>query len=294
MILFGPSGNSDSFHERGYRSFADIPCYVKEMGLDCYEYQCGRGVKISSESAEKLGALCRASDVTLSLHAPYYISLSGIEEQTRLKSIDYILQSAAAASAMGAGRVVVHSGSCGKQSREAALTLAKDTLSRTRVAMVQNGFSHIHLCPETMGKINQLGTLTETLELCLVDDSFIPCVDFGHLNARTLGGLQIKADFLAVLDEMEHTLGRERMQSFHCHFSRIEYSAGGEKQHLIFADERFGPDYRPFLEAVAERGLTPQIQCESAGTQAEDAQTMKEYYRSLTEEDGYNEKNHGR
>ena len=181
--------------------------------------------------------------------------------------------------------MVVHSGSCGKQSRQAALELAKDTLLRARKALVAEGYAHIRLCPETMGKINQLGTLTETLELCLVDDSFIPCVDFGHLNARTLGGFRLKADFLNAFDEMERTLGRERMQSFHCHFSRIEYSAGGEKQHLIFADERFGPDYRPFLEAVAERGLTPQVQCESAGTQAEDARTMKIYYRSLIKEE---------
>lgn len=285
MILFGPSGNSDSFRERGYKSFQDVPRYVKEMGLDCYEYQCGRGVKISRESAQQLGELCRQAGVVLSLHAPYYISLSGLNEQTRLKSVDYILQSAAAASAMGAQRVVVHSGSCGKQSRQAALELAKDTLLRARKALVAEGYAHIRLCPETMGKINQLGTLTETLELCLVDDSFIPCVDFGHLNARTLGGFRSKADFLNAFDEMERTLGRERMQSFHCHFSRIEYSAGGEKQHLIFADERFGPDYRPFLEAVAERGLTPQVQCESAGTQAEDARTMKIYYRSLIKEE---------
>ena len=110
-------------------------------------------------------------------------------------------------------------------------------------------------------------------------------MDFGHLNARTLGGFRTKTDFLNAVDEMERTLGRERRQSFHCHFSRIEYSAGGEKQHLIFADERFGPDYRPFLEAVAERGLTPQVQCESAGTQAEDARTMKIYYRSLMKEE---------
>ena len=285
MILFGPSGNSDSFRERGYKSFQDVPRYVKEMGLDCYEYQCGRGVKISRESAQQLGELCRKAGVVLSLHAPYYISLSGLNEQTRLKSVDYILQSAAAASAMGAQRVVVHSGSCGKQSRQAALELAKDTLFRARKALVAEGYAHIRLCPETMGKINQLGTLTETLELCLVDDSFIPCVDFGHLNARTLGGFRLKADFINAFDEMERTLGRERMQSFHCHFSRIEYSAGGEKQHLIFADERFGPDYRPFLEAVAERGLTPQVQCESAGTQAEDARTMKIYYRSLIKEE---------
>lgn len=280
-ILFGPSGTPDSFHAMGYSSFEDIPQYVKRMGLDCFEYQCGRGVRIKRESAEKLGELCREAGVTLSLHAPYYISLSGLEPDKRLKSIDYILESSAAASWMGARRVVVHSGSCGKQTREAAIFLAKDTLTLARKAMEENGFSDIILCPETMGKLGQLGTLEETLELCTVDESFIPCIDFGHLNARTLGGYSEKQHFLDAFDTMEHMLGRERIQSFHCHFSKIEYTAGGEKVHLTFADETFGPRFEPFIEAVASRGLTPQVQCESAGTQAEDAAAMKQYYRSI-------------
>ena len=54
--LFGPAGNAQSFHDRGYKTNLDIPGYVKSFGLTAYEYQCGRGVKISQESAAKLGA----------------------------------------------------------------------------------------------------------------------------------------------------------------------------------------------------------------------------------------------
>lgn len=284
---FGPAGNSDSFQKMGYKSFADIPRYVREMGLDCYEYQCGRGVKISEESAKKLGKLAEEEGITLSVHSPYYISLSGIEEEKRLKSIDYVLQTARAAQAMGARRIVVHSGSCGKLSREEALALAKDTLARCQQALDENGLEQIILCPETMGKVGQLGTLEEVMELCKVSERFLPCVDFGHLNARSFGGIRGKTEFAAILDTMERELGVERARVFHSHFSKIEYTQkGGEKMHLTFADTLFGPDYEPLMELLAQRGYTPTIICESAGTQAEDARTMKQYYEQCLEQRG--------
>lgn len=284
---FGPAGNSDSFQKMGYKSFADIPRYVREMGLDCYEYQCGRGVKISEESAKKLGKLAEEEGIALSVHSPYYISLSGIEEEKRLKSIDYVLQTARAAQAMGARRIVVHSGSCGKLSREEALALAKDTLARCQQALDENGLEQIILCPETMGKVGQLGTLEEVMELCKVSERFLPCVDFGHLNARSFGGIRGKTEFAAILDTMERELGVERARVFHSHFSKIEYTQkGGEKMHLTFADTLFGPDYEPLMELLAQRGYTPTIICESAGTQAEDARTMKQYYEQCLEQRG--------
>ena len=107
---FGPAGNSESFQAMGYRKTIQVPEYITRMGLDAYEYQCGRGVRISEEAARAFGEKAREHQVTLSLHSPYYISLSGIEEEKRLGSIEYILQSARAADAMGAQRVVVHSG----------------------------------------------------------------------------------------------------------------------------------------------------------------------------------------
>ena len=207
--------------------------------------------------------------------------MSSMEEEKRLNSIDYILQSAQAIRLLGGRRVIFHSGSCGKQSREAALEKAMDTMRRIVAAVDEAGFSDIVLCPETMGKVGQLGTLDEVLALCSVDKRITPCIDFGHLNARDQGIIKTKADYAAILDRMEQALGDERTSHFHVHFSKIEYTAGGEKQHLTFADTVYGPDYEPLLELCYERGLEPVIICESAGTQAEDAATMKQYYRQL-------------
>lgn len=281
---FGPAGNSESFAAMGYKSSLDVPEYIEKMGLDAFEYQCGRGVNIGTEKAEKLGALAKEKNIALSLHAPYYISMSSVEEEKRIKSVDYILQSANAVNSMGGNRIVVHTGSCGKISREQALSLAIDTMKMALSALDSQGLGHIHICPETMGKVNQLGTLSEVLTLCELDERLIPCIDFGHLNARDQGSLKRFEDFESIFSQIENRLGTYRLKSFHSHFSKIEYSAGGEVRHLTFADNVFGPSFEPVAELIYKKNCSPTIICESAGTQAEDAKQMKDYYWRLQNE----------
>ena len=281
-IRFGTAGTSDSFAALGYKNSLDIPAYTAEMGLDAFEYQCGHGVRLGLEKAARMAAEAAARDLVFSVHAPYYISMSSLEEDKRLNSVHYLLQSAAVCKALGGRRIVFHPGSCGKQSRESALEKALDTMRRAQEALDEAGYSDMILCPETMGKIGQLGTLDEVLALCRVDARITPCIDFGHLNARTLGGIQTKADYAAILDRLEEALGDERAKQFHVHFSRIEFSKGGEKRHWTFAETQFGPEPAPLLELLAERKLAPVMICESAGTQAEDARWMKEVWQNLS------------
>lgn len=278
---FGPAGTGDSFKALGYKTSLQVPQYLVEMGLDHFEYQCGRGVNIGLDKANELGKIAKEKGITLSLHAPYYISMSSVDEEKRLNSINYILASARAVNAMGGDRIIVHTGSCGKITREEALVLAKDTMALSQKALDAEGLSNIYICPETMGKVNQLGTLFEVLELCKIDERIIPCIDFGHLNARDLGILKDKNDFENILLEIKNQLGEDRFKNFHSHFSKIEYTTGGEKRHLTFEDEVYGPNFEPLMELVVKYGLNPTFVCESAGTQAEDAKSMKDYYLSL-------------
>lgn len=278
---FGPAGTGDDFKAKGFKSSLQVPGYLVDMGLDHFEYQCGRGVNIGIDKALELGKIAKENGISISLHAPYYISMSSVEEEKRLNSVNYILASARAVKAMGGDRIIVHTGSCGKISREEALTLAIDTMKLSQKALDEEGLSDIHICPETMGKVNQLGTLNEVLELCKVDERIIPCIDFGHLNARDLGILKDINDFEKIFFEIRNQLGEDRFKIFHSHFSKIEYTTGGEKRHLTFEDEVYGPNFEPVLELVAKYNLNPTFVCESAGTQAEDAKKMKDFYLSL-------------
>ena len=280
-IRFGTAGISESFDAMGYKNSLDIPAYIESFGLHAFEYQCGRGVRLGLDKAAEMARRAEKPDILFSIHAPYFISMSSMTEETRLKSVDYILQSCRVVRALGGRRVIFHSGSCGKQSREQALEKALDTMQRIVKAVDEEGFGDLTLCPETMGKIGQLGTLDEVLALCGVDKRITPCIDFGHLNARTLCGIKTKQDYADILDRMQQVLGDERAKNFHVHFSRIEWSKGGEKRHWTFADTQFGPEYQPLMQLFKERQLSPVVICESAGTQAEDALTMQKYYQSL-------------
>ena len=278
---FGPAGNSDSF-SKVYKSSLQAPKWIAEQGLDCYEYQCGKGVHIGEEAAVKLGKAAVEAGISLSLHAPYFINLANPDPESLQKTIGYITSACLAADWMGAGRVIIHSGALMKRTRRQALDIAKKSRGQVISAGDDMGLGHITLCPETMGKINQLGDLDEVLELCTLDERLVPCIDFGHLYARTIGALNGPEACAAMLDRVEQVLGRQRASTFHSHFSHIQFTPnGGEKCHRTFADDDgYGPDWAPLAAEVARRGWTPTFICESAGTQAEDALTMKHIYRA--------------
>ena len=277
-VLFGPAGSCERSAAEKVKSTEKLIEWLAAQGLTAFEYQCGRGVMVKEPKARAFKETADRCGIRLSIHAPYYISLASPEEEKRLNSVNYIFQSAQAADWMGADRIVVHPGGLGKKSREEATALAKETLADAQKYLDGQGLGNIHICPEVMGKINQLGDLSEVLAFCTLDERMIPCVDFGHLNSRMQGTM----DYGKALDEIENKLGIDRLRSMHIHFSKIEYTAGGEKRHLTFADEIYGPQFEPLIEQFIKRDMSPTVICESAGTQTDDAITMMKYYQSLT------------
>ncbi len=270
---FGPGGNSDAFKQAGKKSTVEAPEWIRSIGLDAYEFEAGRGVNAGEAVLRKIGEEAEKHGVLMSLHAPYFISLSSVEEEKRVKSIDYISRSLAAAKLLRADTIVIHTGSAATISREEAMRLAADTLERN---LEVNGDTDIRMGLETMGKVNQLGTLEEVIELCRLFPKYHPVVDFGHLNARHIGGHFPDCDsYRRVFDAIGSTLGEEYAHNLHCHFSKIEYTAKGEKKHLTFSDTVYGPDFEPLAEAIIKEGVAPRIICESDGTMSDDALTMK-------------------
>lgn len=276
QAVFGPGGNSEAFYAAGGKSTLQAPDFVRSLGLGAYEFEAGNGLKAGIATLEKIGAAARAAGVEMSYHTPYFISLSGVDPEKRLKSIVYIKESLEAATALGADTIVIHTGSAAKITRREAMALASDTLLKT---LEEVGDTPIHLGLETMGKINQLGTLDEVIELCALDPHFYPVVDFGHMNAREQGGVFPDADsYRRIFDRIANALGDDKARYMHCHFSKIEYTSAGEKRHLTFADDVFGPHFEPLAEALVRDGLCPRIISESAGTQSEDALAMQMAY----------------
>lgn len=278
MIKFGPSGNSLAFQLAGKSKSEESAVWVKEKGLTCFEYSFGRGVNLSDERALSIGKAFSDADVEISVHAPYYINFANPEQENAEKSYNYVLDSAKKVKLMGGKRVVFHPASQGKMKREQAVDLTEERLKVLRDKVYENGLDDLYICPETMGKIGQIGTIEEITRFCKIDKIYIPAVDFGHINARECGSLKTEKDYLDRLNFMVEELGMEKMKHFHIHFSKIEFSAKGEVRHLTFEDERYGPEFEPLSNALKKLDLEPYIICESAGTQDIDAVKMQKIY----------------
>lgn len=281
MIRFGPSGNCTRFYEEGHTVSTDAPKWLAEQGLNAYEYSFGRGVNISPEKAAAIGEMGRAFDVEISVHAPYYVNLANPSDEMAAKSFGYIIKSYERARDFGGKRVVFHPASVGKATRKEAVELAQRRMEILASIIRENGMDDCIFCPETMGKINQIGDVEEVTEFCKVADFFIPTIDFGHINARTFGSLKTEEDYEHIVKHLINNLGFERASKIHVHFSKIEYSNGGEVRHLTFADSIYGPEFAPLARVIKKYNLSPVIICESDGTQADDALEMKRIYEAL-------------
>lgn len=275
MIRFGPGGNADSFYAAGRKSSIEAPAYLAGLGLNAYEYQSGRGVRIGQEFCQRFGAAAAANDIQLSLHAPYFINPGSADPKVWQSSRRHIFRSLEAAAAMGAPRIVLHPGSPGTGSRQQALARAAEFLTAVADDLLP-AFPGITLCLETMGKVNQLGTLPEIIELCRLSERFMPVVDFGHLHARGQGAIAGRDDYERIFAAIAAGLGAQAVQNLHIHFSAIEYGRSGEIRHRTLAEKEFGPDFEPLAAIIARDGLTPVIISEAAGTQIEDALLMQE------------------
>lgn len=280
MIQFGASGNSESFYNEGHVHTEESAAFMRERGLDCFEYSFGRGVRITEGKAISIGEAFQSEGVEISVHAPYFINLANPDDEMAAKSYGYVLDSARALKLMQGKRCVFHPATEGKETRQAAFSRTLDRVKILRDYIYLNNLDDLMFCPETMGKLAQIGTVEEIVEICLIDPVFTPCVDFGHVNAREQGSLKSAEDYRSRLSYMIEKLGYERMKHFHVHFSKIMYGAKGEIKHLTFEDKVYGPEFEPLAEVLHELKLEPYIVSESAGTQAEDAAEMKRIYFS--------------
>ena len=283
MLRIGPSGNSEAFYASGHKHTYEAAQWLHTLGLNAFEYSFGRGVSIGDASAEKIRKEFSAYDIEISAHAPYYTNFANESDEMIEKSIGYILASVAAVQKMGGRRVVFHPASCGKQTRDAAVARARENIEKLMQA-VHEAFDGANddyiICPETMGKMQQIGRVEEILDFCKADARLYPCYDFGHINSYTQGGIRGIDDYRRIVDATADALGDERARNMHVHFSKIQYGKSGEIRHLTFADTQFGPEYAPLAKLIEEYKLTPFIVCESDGTQADDALIMKNFHKN--------------
>lgn len=283
MLRIGPSGNSDTFYATGRKHTYEEAQWLNSIGLTAFEYSFGRGVMLGEAGAKKIKEEFDKYNVEISAHAPYYTNFANPSDEMIEKSIGYIMSSVAAIKSMGGKRVVFHPASCGKAQRAEAvgLTLKNIEILMQRIhAAFDSEFSDYIICPETMGKLQQIGRVEEITEFCKIDKRLYPCFDFGHINSYSQGRLKAYDDYKRIIDFTAEEIGDEKTKNMHIHFSKIQYGNSGEIRHLTFADNIYGPDYEPLAKLIDEYKLTPYIICESNGTMSDDAVIMKNFHKN--------------
>jgi len=279
---FGPAGVPPMFRLLG-ATMSDVPRLLHEEGLDAFEYQAvrwGPKPQIKREHAEQLGVEARKNDVRLSLHGSYYINLSGKREVVQA-SKQRLIASATAADWMGAYVMVFHTGFYGFFEKDYAFKNCIAALKEVSAEMKSLGLK-VKLGPEAMGRKFQVGSLDEILTICEQVEGTQLVIDWGHLHARNLGTFKKVEDFRAVVEKVEQRLGTETLRSMHCHFSKIEFSSQGEKQHHTLDEKRYGPDFRMLAEVIVDFRMHPNIICESPILDV-DARKMKETLKEVLE-----------
>ena len=281
MIRFGPSGNSEIFYADGHKTSLEAPEWLNKHGLNAYEYSFGRMFNMSHEMAKKLGVEAEKNGVLVSVHAPYYINLANPSDEVFDKNINYLLTSLSYLVDFKGNQVVFHPGSCGKETRDIAVNRMMNRMDKLLERVYLSGYGNLYICPETMGKSQQLGSVKEIVELCKFDKCLIPTLDFGHINAVTNGSIKTADDYRKILDYVYNELGEFKTNNLHIHFSKIEYTSKGEVKHLTLDDDIYGPEFEPLAKVIKEMGIEPTIICESKGKMMEDALKMKSIYDNL-------------
>lgn len=281
MINFGPSGFCSQF-SAVHKKSEEMPQWLTEHGLSAYEISFTNGINMGDEKCEKLGKLFAEKGISVSVHAPYYINFANPNPEMIEKSIGYVINSLKKMKLLGATRLVFHPGSLMKQSREVAQQAILNNLKLLMQRIDEQNFDFsFYICPETMGKHGQCGTVAEVAQMCAIDTRIIPTLDFGHINSFNGGNLKTEADYRNIFETLKAVLG-DRFSNVHIHFSKIEYGAKGEIRHLTFDTDTsgYGPDFLPLAKVLKELNITANVISESDGQQTAEAVIMQNMYKN--------------
>lgn len=292
QIKFGVAGFPINFFSSQYgKKRENIFSWIQEIGLDAIELQCTYGIKMKEEQATLYRKLAKEHGLILTMHAPYYISLASNNSEVVERSKAEIKKAFELAKILGVKRIIFHPGAGygktiedrkkGLQRLIAALNSIRDDLDT----------KNIKIYPEIGGKINQLGSLDEIIEICKNVDYARPCIDLAHLHARELGSMTSKNKIVNVLKKIEIELGRDILEETHFHVYPVDYTDKGEKVHKAFGenkdnsqlslfetDDEYMPKAKDYINAIKEMNLKPVTICEAHNTQDIGAKLMKDLY----------------
>jgi deoxyribonuclease-4 len=250
-MRFGPAG-----YPPGSKTPEEAMNTIRSLGLDALEMEFVRGARISSEKAAEIGKIAASKDIRLSAHAPYFVSFNSESQDTRDKSIEWVMDTVKAAHSLGAYIIVIHCAAYGKEPEKATASVI-DGLTKCRERMDELKIDDVILGAETMGKKGTWGTLKEISKVMDSVDGVRPVLDVAHVHARDGGWLRTEADMKGLTDEFFSLSGKIA----HFHISCIKYGDKGEVSHLPL--EAKDPDMQLLANVLRDSRQDCTFICES-------------------------------
>ena len=218
MIKIGPAGTSGLGYPDGLEK-------CKELGLNALEWEFTYGVRMKNEEAKKVGGLAKKLGLAMSVHAPYYINLASEEKAKIEASKGRILRSCERGHHLNADYIVFHAGFYQKKDPEEVFQVIKEGILYIQKVIKSKKWG-VTLAPETTGKASQFGDVDELLRMKKETGCHLT-VDWSHVKARNNG----KIDYDGLFKKLKG------LKHIHSHFSGIEWTAKGERRHLITAEK---------------------------------------------------------
>lgn len=248
---------------------------LKEMKLDGMELEFVHGVRISDDNKSFIKNNLEPNNLVVTAHAPFYINLNSPEDEKIKASVKRIVETVDVASQVGAYSITFHAAFYMGKDKDTVYSQVKTSIKEV---LEKTSDKKVWIRPETTGKATQWGDLDEIIKLSKEFDNVLPCVDFSHLHARTVGKFNTYDEFCHILEKIGSEIGQYALDNFHAHIAGIEYSDKGEKKHLNLQESDM--NYKDLLKAMKSFDVKGAVVCESPNIE-DDTLLLKQYYLSL-------------
>ena len=197
--------------------------------------------------AERFGELCDEHGIALSVHAPIAGFMGHAERGKKLNmAVGMLDHSAGIAKTAGAEVVVFHPGFLLGRSREDAIDAVVEQLAELRERL-EGKDRAVPFGIEVMGRVRELGSIDDVVEIARRLDWVRPVIDFAHMHATSDGGFTSVEPFAEALEKADEVI--EPGAPFHIHFSDIAYANRNEKNHLPYGEGTLRAE--PLRDALA-------------------------------------------
>ena len=240
-IRVGPSGLPDG------ETFEASAAWLAGRGYRAVEIGFVSGFWLDYETAPELGEALRDADVVVSVHAPLAAFMGHVAREKKFKmALGMLDHTAGLAKAVGAEVIVFHPGFLLGRERERAIADVVDQLGDLR-ARLEKKDRLVPFGVEVMGRVRELGTIDDVLEIASQVDFVRPVLDFAHMHATSDGAYTDLVAFASALEATDEIL--EPGAPFHIHFSDIAYANRNETKHLPYGEGTLRAE--PLRDALA-------------------------------------------